>query len=68
MVLDLGRWWEGQTGLPLPLGAIVIRRDLGPEVAGMVEEKIRESLIRSKPPRSSPALTSGGTLRKWRPR
>lgn len=45
MVLDLGRWWEGQTGLPLPLGAIVIRRGFGPEVAGMVEEKIRESLI-----------------------
>ncbi len=44
MALDLGRWWEGQTGLPLPLGAIAIRRDLGGEVAGVVEEKIRESL------------------------
>lgn len=43
--LDLGRWWEDQTGLPLPLGAIVIRRDLGGEVAGAVEGKIRESLL-----------------------
>ena len=42
--LDLGRWWEDQTGLPLPLGAIAIRRDLGGEVAGSVEGKIRESL------------------------
>ncbi len=45
MVLDLGRWWEGQTGLPLPLGAIAIRRDLGREVARAVEEKIRQSLL-----------------------
>jgi 1,4-dihydroxy-6-naphthoate synthase len=42
--LDLGRWWEDQTGLPLPLGAIAIRRDLGGEIAGSVEGKIRESL------------------------
>ncbi|SPF45752.1 1,4-dihydroxy-6-naphtoate synthase [Syntrophobacter sp. SbD1] len=45
MVLDLGRWWEEQTGLVLPLGAIAIRRDLGGEIAGVVEEKIRESLL-----------------------
>lgn len=43
-VLDLGAWWEEHTGLPLPLGAIVVRRDLGVEVAGIMEEKIRESL------------------------
>ncbi len=45
MVLDLGKWWETQTGLPLPLGAIAIRRDLGCQVAGLVEGKIRESLL-----------------------
>ncbi len=45
MAFDLGRWWEGQTGLPLPLGAIAIRRDLGGEVARVAEEKIRESLL-----------------------
>ena len=44
MVLDLGQWWESHTGLPLPLGAIAIRRSLGSRVAGFVEEKIRESL------------------------
>ena len=51
MVLDLGEWWESETGLPLPLGAIVIKRDLGPEIARTVEEKIRESLLfaRSNP-------------------
>ncbi len=58
MALDLGRWWEGQTGLSLPLGAIAIRRDLGGEVAGMTEEKIRESLLyaRSHPDEAWPYI------------
>ena len=30
-VADLGQWWEGETGLPIPLGAIVARRSLGTE-------------------------------------
>ncbi len=28
-VLDLGQWWFEQTGLPLPLGGNVVRKDLG---------------------------------------
>lgn len=48
MLLDLGRWWEQETGLPLPLGAIAIRRDLGPDVAKAVEAAIRESLLYSR--------------------
>jgi 1,4-dihydroxy-6-naphthoate synthase len=44
-LLDLGVWWEQKTGLPLPLGGIAIRRDLGPEVARKVEESIRSSLL-----------------------
>ncbi len=42
--LDLGRWWERQTSLPLPLGAIAMRRELGRDLAASVEETIRESL------------------------
>lgn len=45
MVLDLGQWWEQETGLPLPLGAIAVRRSLGTEVAQLVDSKIRESLL-----------------------
>src|SRR5579872_6520397 len=30
LIVDLGRWWHDQTGLPLPLGGNAIRRDLGP--------------------------------------
>jgi 1,4-dihydroxy-6-naphthoate synthase len=44
-VLDLGEWWETETGLPLPLGGILIRRDLGTEAARFVDQKIRESLL-----------------------
>src|SRR5579864_5273313 len=31
-VLDLGEWWQERTGLPLPLGGNVIKRDLGREM------------------------------------
>ena len=31
LVVDLGVWWQEKTGLPLPLGGNVVRRDLGPE-------------------------------------
>jgi 1,4-dihydroxy-6-naphthoate synthase len=33
LVLDLGRWWHRETGLPIPLGLDVVRKDLGPAVA-----------------------------------
>ena len=42
---DLGEWWERITGGALPLGGIVVRRDLGTEVAASVETAIRESLL-----------------------
>jgi 1,4-dihydroxy-6-naphthoate synthase len=42
-VADLGEWWEGETGLPIPLGAILARRDsVDPEAAaGWVRESVR---------------------------
>src|SRR5207302_548507 len=30
LVVDLGVWWQERTGLPLPLGGNVVRRDLAP--------------------------------------
>lgn len=44
-VLDLGSWWEEETGLPLPLGGIVMKRSLGTDAAQFVEDKIRESIL-----------------------
>lgn len=43
-VLDLGEWWEGVTGLPLPLGAILARRDLGEEAIRALDKGVRQSL------------------------
>lgn len=48
MVLDLGEWWEHETKLPLPLGGILMKRDLGAEKARFIENKIRESLLYAK--------------------
>jgi 1,4-dihydroxy-6-naphthoate synthase len=43
-VVDLGRWWQEQTDLPLPLGANGIRRDLGPEVIRDVHRLLKQSI------------------------
>jgi 1,4-dihydroxy-6-naphthoate synthase len=47
-VLDLGQWWFELTGLPLPLGGNVVRRDLGEatvlKIAGLLKESIRYAL------------------------
>lgn len=45
LVLDLGAWWEAETGFPLPLGGIVMKRSLGAGAAQIVEEQIRQSLL-----------------------
>ncbi len=42
-LLDLGRWWEEETGLPIPLGGIVLRRDLG-HLSQQIRSAIRESV------------------------
>jgi 1,4-dihydroxy-6-naphthoate synthase len=47
-VIDLGAWWEKETGLPLPLGGIVMKRNLGAEAAQRIEKQIRESLAWSR--------------------
>ena len=43
-VLDLGEWWLLETGLPLPLGVSVARRDLGPDVLHDVSEVLRNAI------------------------
>ncbi len=43
-VVDLGEWWMQTTGLPLPLGGNVIRRDLGDETIAQVSRILRESI------------------------
>jgi 5,8-dihydroxy-2-naphthoate synthase len=43
-VVDLGKWWQQITGLPLPLGGNAIRRSLGPEVIAQVGTALRQSI------------------------
>lgn len=43
-LMDLGQWWETQTGLPIPLGGIAVRRNLPPEIIRKVEAAIRASV------------------------
>jgi 1,4-dihydroxy-6-naphthoate synthase len=40
-LVDLGEWWEGETGLPIPLGGIVARRSLGAERIAAIERALR---------------------------
>lgn len=48
LVVDLGVWWQDRTGLPLPLGGNVVRKDLGgatmKEVSRLIKESIRYAL------------------------
>ncbi len=44
LVVDTGRWWLDQTGLPLPLGANGVRKDLGPETIRDVNRLLGESI------------------------
>jgi len=43
-ILDLGKWWRELTGLPLPLGGNVIRKDLGPELIAKTCKALRDSI------------------------
>lgn len=44
LVVDLGVWWQEKTGLPLPLGGNVVRRDLGPAVMAQISRLLKESI------------------------
>ncbi len=43
-IVDLGEWWKKETGLPLPLGGNVIRKDIPADVRHDLSEIMRESI------------------------
>jgi 1,4-dihydroxy-6-naphthoate synthase len=43
-VVDLGGWWKDETGLPLPLGGNVVRRDLGADRIGRISRALSRSI------------------------
>jgi 1,4-dihydroxy-6-naphthoate synthase len=54
-IVDLGEWWLEETGLPLPLGANVARRDLGPDTLSELSDVLADS-IRAGLDNREPAL------------
>jgi 1,4-dihydroxy-6-naphthoate synthase len=44
LIVDLGVWWQEETGLPLPLGGNVVRRDLGAATMQSISRLLRESI------------------------
>jgi 1,4-dihydroxy-6-naphthoate synthase len=44
LVVDLGQWWKQRTGLPLPLGANAVRKDLGIEAIRDIQRLLKESI------------------------
>ena len=46
-VLDLGEWWFEKTGLPLPMGGNVIRRELGADLMKEVSKYLHQSIVYS---------------------
>jgi len=44
LVVDLGKWWQDETGLPLPLGANAVRKDLGSEKIRDIQRLLKASI------------------------
>ena len=44
LAVDLGVWWHEKTGLPLPLGGNVIRKDLGPALMKRISDLLKQSI------------------------
>jgi len=55
-LVDLGEWWESETGLPIPLGGIVARRSLGKETIAIIERALRDGIAFA---RSHPTEATG---------
>jgi 1,4-dihydroxy-6-naphthoate synthase len=44
LVQDLGKWWEAETGLPIPLGGIAVKRSLGAGLIQAVDRAVAQSV------------------------
>lgn len=44
-IIDLGEWWEEDTGLPIPLGCIIAKRSLGKDLINKIDRLIKESVL-----------------------
>ena len=44
LVVDMGEWWFAETGLPLPLGGNVVRKDFGSEMMSKIARHLKASI------------------------
>ena len=65
--IDLGEWWLLETGLPLPLGVNLVRRDLGDDAVREVSAILRESIDAGLAHREEALEYALGFGRAWAP-
>lgn len=53
-IIDLGQWWEKETGLPIPLGGIIAKHSLGESLLEHINKILRESVEYAFANRSEP--------------
>ncbi len=53
-IIDLGDWWEKETGLPIPLGGIIARRSLGKNLIKQIDDSIKLSILYAFDNRQTP--------------
>lgn len=53
-IMDLGQWWERETGLPIPLGGIISKRTLGDDLNNRINETLQHSIEFAFSNRSEP--------------
>ena len=47
LIADMGEWWFGETGYPLPLGGNVVRKDLGEDLTASISRHLKASIAYS---------------------
>ena len=62
-VLDLGAWWFRETGLPVPLGMNVVRKDLGPSTMRAIARTLKRSIDFGMANRAEALAYAGGFAR-----
>jgi len=67
-ILDLGEWWSQETGLPLPLGGNVVRRDLGPDLIPRISYYLKQSIQYALEHREEALAYAAGFARGLRPK
>ncbi len=53
LIADMGEWWFGETGYPLPLGGNVVRKDLGEDLTALISRHLKASIAYSLQHRSA---------------